>query len=68
MRLPFPLLTKELSDLLGLKLVAYIARIRETRTVREWAEGVRVKRGDVEPRLRVASGSRSSSQNTTAPT
>ena len=54
MRLPFPLLTKELSDLLGLKLVAYIARIRETRTVREWAEGVRVKRVEVEPRLRVA--------------
>ncbi len=48
------IVTGSRGDLLGLKLVAYIARIRETRTVREWAEGVRVKRGDVEPRLRVA--------------
>jgi len=53
-RLPFPLVVRTLSDLLGSKLVAYIARVQETRTVREWAEGTRVKRGDVEPRLRMA--------------
>jgi len=53
-RLPFPLVVQTLSELLGSKLVAYIARVQETRTVREWAEGTRVKRGDVEPRLRMA--------------
>ena len=53
-RLPFARMIQELSDLIGLKQVAYIARVRETRTVREWAEGVRVKRGDTEPRLRMA--------------
>lgn len=53
-RLPFPLVIEELINLLGSNLVAYIARVRETRTVREWAAGAGVKRGDVEPRLRVA--------------
>lgn len=53
-RLPLPFVIRELSGLLGGKLVAYVARVRETRTVREWAEGVRVKRADVEPRLRMA--------------
>lgn len=54
MRLDFPVLVKELKELLGPKLVAYVAGVRETRTVREWAEGARVKSSDIEPRLRMA--------------
>lgn len=53
-RLEFPVMVKELRELLGLRLVAYIAGVRETRTVREWAEGAHVKQTDVEPRLRAA--------------
>lgn len=54
MRLEFPVMVKELRELLGPRLVAYIAGVRETRTVREWAEGAAVKRADIEPRLRAA--------------
>lgn len=53
-RLEFSAVVKELMELLGPRLVAYIAGVRETRTVRGWAEGAPVKRGDVEPRLRMA--------------
>ncbi len=54
-RLEFPVVVKELRELLGPRLVAYIAGVGETRTVREWAEGAAAKRGEViEPRLRVA--------------
>lgn len=53
MRLDFPVLVKELKELLGPKLVAYVAGVRETRTVREWAEGAKVKSTEVEPRLRM---------------
>lgn len=54
MRLEFPVMVKELRELLGPRLVAYIAGVRETRTVREWAEGATVKQADIEPRLRAA--------------
>lgn len=54
MRLELPVVINELRELLGPKLVAYIAGVRETRTVREWIEGAKVKKGDVEPRLRMA--------------
>jgi hypothetical protein len=54
MRLELPVVIKELRDLLGPKLVAYIAGVRETRTVREWIEGAKVKKTNVEPRLRMA--------------
>ncbi|MGH3563064.1 MAG: hypothetical protein ACRDTN_15065 [Mycobacterium sp.] len=36
-----PELVTALRDLLGAKLVAYIARVKETRAVRMWADGVR---------------------------
>ena len=54
MRLDFPVVVKELRELLGPRLVAYITGVRETRTVREWAEGAPVKGTDTEPRLRAA--------------
>jgi hypothetical protein len=54
MRLGFPVMIKELRELLGPRLVAYIGGVRETRTVREWAEGAPVKRPQSEARLRAA--------------
>lgn len=36
-----PALVFELGNLLGLKLVAYLGNAKETRTVRQWAEGSR---------------------------
>lgn len=54
-RLAFPVVVKELRDLLGPRLVAYIAGVRETRTVREWGEGAGVKSEEIiVPRLRMA--------------
>jgi hypothetical protein len=53
-RLPFPALVKELSTLLGPKLVAYLAGVRETRAVREWAAGRRDARDPIPQRLRLA--------------
>jgi hypothetical protein len=48
-------LVTALRNLLGAKLVAYIGGVKETRAVRQWAEGSRkiASRDDVE-RLRVA--------------
>ena len=54
MRLEFQVMVKELRELLGPRLVAYIAGVRETRTVREWAEGAQVKKPEIEKQLRVA--------------
>lgn len=46
---------KELSELLTPRLVAYIAHVRETRAVHQWADGTReVKSSGVEDRLRFA--------------
>jgi len=53
-RLEFPVLAKQLSDLLGSKLVAYIAGVREARAVRQWAAGEREARPPVAERLRLA--------------
>jgi hypothetical protein len=53
-RIPFAVVVKELSELLGGKLVAYIAGVRETRAVRQWAEGDRDARDPVPQRLRLA--------------
>lgn len=53
-RLPFPALVRELAVLLGPKLVAYIAGVRETRAVREWESGKRSARDPIPQRLRVA--------------
>jgi len=53
-RIPFAVVVQELSELLGGKLVAYIAGVRETRAVRQWAEGDRDARDPVPRRLRLA--------------
>jgi len=53
-RMATPALIAELRGVLGAKLVAYIGSVRETRAVREWAEGTRVPRGDTAERLRLA--------------
>ncbi|MEX0874575.1 MAG: hypothetical protein WD646_00210 [Actinomycetota bacterium] len=54
-RMDAQVLIKELRDLLGARLVAYMASVKETRAVHEWAEGERRVRGnDVVNRLRVA--------------
>jgi len=48
-------LVKELRDLLGAKLVAYLGGVRETRAVRQWAEGSRAVQDKTdEYRLRLA--------------
>jgi hypothetical protein len=54
-RLDTPVLVKDLRELLGAKLVAYLGGVRETRAVREWAEGSRtVQNPSDERRLRLA--------------
>ena len=53
-RQAFPVVVKELRELLGAKLVAYIAGVTETRAVHEWADGARESRRSVEERLRFA--------------
>lgn len=53
-RIDFPVVVKELVDLLGAKLVAYLAGVSETRAVRQWAEGDREARDPVPARLRLA--------------
>ena len=53
-RLPDDELVRELRDLLGAKLVAYLGSVKETRAVRQWAEGERRPSTDVMHRLRSA--------------
>ncbi len=52
--LPFPELAKELRDMLGTQLVAYLGSVRETRAVRLWAEGKQTPHPKTERRLREA--------------
>lgn len=48
-------LVTELRDLLGAKLVAYLGKVKETRAVRQWAEGSRTIANPTDvDRLRVA--------------
>jgi hypothetical protein len=55
MRAPFHFVARELTQMLGAKLVAYIARVSETRAVHEWAaQGREPKDPAVAPRLRLA--------------
>ncbi len=52
---PLDVVVKELRDELGAPLVAYIAGVKETRAVHEWAEGVReIRNSSREQRLRIA--------------
>lgn len=53
-RAPFPHVVKDVSGLLGPRLVAYIAGVNETRAVQAWVEGSRPKDPDTEIRLRLA--------------
>ena len=53
-RVSFPAAVRELSELLGLRLVAYIAGVKETRAVRQWAEDEREAREGVRRRVRLA--------------
>lgn len=54
-RAPFHAVARELTDLLGARLVAYIAKVSETRAVHEWgAQGRGPKDASVAPRLRLA--------------
>lgn len=54
-RLDASVLVKELRDILGAKLVAYLGGVGETRAVRQWAEGTRAIQDPTdERRLRVA--------------
>jgi hypothetical protein len=52
--LDFSVLVKELCDVLGPKLVAYVAGVREVRAVRQWSSGEREARAPVPERLRFA--------------
>jgi hypothetical protein len=55
MRLDTAVLVKGLREVLGAKLVAYLGGVRETRAVRQWADGVRGVQDPVdERRLRLA--------------
>ena len=54
-RAPFHAVARELTDLLGARWVAYIAKVSETRAVHEWgAQGRGPKDASVAPRLRLA--------------
>jgi hypothetical protein len=41
MRMDMPVVVKELRELLGARLVAFIAGVQETRAVHKWADGER---------------------------
>jgi hypothetical protein len=51
-RLPFDELAARLRDILGARLVAYIARLNSTRPVKEWIEDGRKPGGETVDRLR----------------
>jgi hypothetical protein len=53
-RLPMDAVVAKLRDVLGARLVAYVAGVTETRAVREWVEGIRTPRSPVPERLRLA--------------
>ena len=54
LRLPPGEIVAGLRETLGAKLVAYLGGVRETRAVREWADGVRTPSAEVIQRLRSA--------------
>lgn len=53
-RFPEDQLVRELREILGAKLVAYLGSVKETRAVRQWADGERRPSADVLQRLRDA--------------
>ena len=54
MRAGFATLAKELRDLLGARLVAYIGGVQETRAVHQWADDERQPSETTQRRLRLA--------------
>lgn len=52
--LPLPELVERLRDLVGVRLVAYVGNVKNTRPVGEWATGHRSPGADDEARLRLA--------------
>ena len=53
-RMSQPELVTALRELLGAKLVAYLGRVKETRAVRQWADGTRTIGNDTDvERLRI---------------
>lgn len=53
-RFDTPEIVNGLREMLGARLVAYIGRVANTRSVREWADGERAPGADVIQRLRAA--------------
>ena len=53
-RQPFSTVVRELCDLLGARLTAYLGSVKETRAVREWATDHRRPPAEVKRRLRLA--------------
>ncbi len=53
-RASFSEVAKELRELLGARLVAYIGGVQNTRAVRDWAEGKHTPSEDEQQRLRLA--------------
>ena len=53
-RLPPHEVAARLRDILGARLVAYVGSVKETRAVRQWAEGEREPSAEVVRRLRTA--------------
>lgn len=54
MRAPFTEVARDLRELLGARLAAYIGGVSETRAIREWAEGKREPGDVVQHRFRIA--------------
>ena len=52
--LPLPELVERLRDLLGVRLVAYVGNVKNTRPVSDWASGLRSPGADDVARLRLA--------------
>ena len=53
-RSSFPVVVREIRDILGARLCAYLGSVKETRAVHQWVEGSRTPNAGVQRRLRVA--------------
>lgn len=53
-RSAFPEVVREVRDILGARLCAYLGSVKETRAVHQWADGSRAPGAEVQRRLRVA--------------
>ncbi len=52
-RSAFPEVVREVRDILGARLCAYLGSVKETRAVHQWAAGSRAPSAEVQRRLRV---------------